>query len=227
MAKELERLEEDKRRTRNPLAREMEDMRTRVHDLEGSLQRLGETVASSQKSMEDMMRKILEGQQQPRFVPTTEATKLVQADSVLPTLNPGTPSDIAGLVIRSVDGSVGEDVVADIVSNKEGVESGVLPDISGAHEQEVQEVGGDGSNSGTAEVDDMHALVDQAAVQRRTEVTQGTEEPSAEHLVSVNRYFQLQGRARVEADASISLFLEVECEILGVKECLYGILVSP
>ena len=57
MAKELERMEED-RRTRTPIAREMEEMRTRVHDLEDSLNRLGETVTSSQKSMEDMMRQI-------------------------------------------------------------------------------------------------------------------------------------------------------------------------
>ena len=83
----------------------------------------------------------------------------MQADKVLPLLNPGMPSDVGRLVIRRVHGCVGEDVVLDIVSNKEVVDGGVLPSITGAHGHEDDKVGGDGSNTRTAEVEDVYTFV--------------------------------------------------------------------
>lgn len=64
VAKEYERLQEEKRRARPDHGREIEAVRTRVSDLEGTVTRLGENVAASHKRMEDMMRKILQNQGQ-------------------------------------------------------------------------------------------------------------------------------------------------------------------
>ena len=62
VAKEYERLQEEKRRARPDQVREIEAVRTRVSDLEGTVTRLGENVAASNKRMEEMMRKILQNQ---------------------------------------------------------------------------------------------------------------------------------------------------------------------
>jgi hypothetical protein len=64
VAKEYQRIQEEKRRARPDHGSEMESMRTRVTDLEGSVTRLGENVAASNKRMEDMMRMILQNQSQ-------------------------------------------------------------------------------------------------------------------------------------------------------------------
>jgi hypothetical protein len=62
VAKEYERLQEEKRRVRPDHGREIEAVRTRVSDLEGTVTRLGENLAASHKRMEDMMQKILQNQ---------------------------------------------------------------------------------------------------------------------------------------------------------------------
>ena len=62
VAKEFERLQEEKRRGRPDHGREIEAVRTRVSDLEGTVTRLGENVAASHKRMEDMLQKILQHQ---------------------------------------------------------------------------------------------------------------------------------------------------------------------
>lgn len=59
VAKEYERLQEQKRKVRTDHGREIEAVRTRVMDLEGTVSRLGEDVAASHKRMEEMMQKIL------------------------------------------------------------------------------------------------------------------------------------------------------------------------
>ena len=62
VANEYERLQEEKRRGRPDHGREIEAVRTRVSDLEGTVTRLGENVAASHKRMEDMLQKILQHQ---------------------------------------------------------------------------------------------------------------------------------------------------------------------
>jgi len=59
VAKEYQRIQEEKRRVRPDHGSEIEAMRTRLTDLEGSFKCLGENVAASHKRMEDMMRMIL------------------------------------------------------------------------------------------------------------------------------------------------------------------------
>ena len=64
VAKEYQWIQDEKRRARPYHGREIEAMRTRVTNLEGSATRLGENVAASHKRMEDMMRMILQNQGQ-------------------------------------------------------------------------------------------------------------------------------------------------------------------
>jgi hypothetical protein len=64
VAKEYERLQAEKRRSRPDHGREIEAVRTRVLDLEGTVTRLGEKVDALHKRMEDMMQKILQNQGQ-------------------------------------------------------------------------------------------------------------------------------------------------------------------
>lgn len=59
VAKEYQRLQEEKRRVRPNHGREIDAVRTRVSELEGSVTRLGENVAVYHKCLEDMMQKIL------------------------------------------------------------------------------------------------------------------------------------------------------------------------
>lgn len=59
VAKEYERLQEEKRKVRTDHGTEIEAVRTRVMDLEGTVTRLGEDMAASHKRMEEMMQKIL------------------------------------------------------------------------------------------------------------------------------------------------------------------------
>ena len=73
VAKEYQRIQDEKRRSRPDPAIAMEAMRTRVTDLEGSVKSLGEDVAASHKRMEDMMRLILQNQSQ-KFPPAIDDT---------------------------------------------------------------------------------------------------------------------------------------------------------
>ena len=70
VAKEYQRIHDEKRKVRPDHDREIEAMRTRVTELEGNVTRLGENVATSHKRMEDMMRKILhnQGQKHPNTI---------------------------------------------------------------------------------------------------------------------------------------------------------------
>ena len=60
VAKEFQRLREEKRKVCPDPTREIEAVRTRVSDLEGSVQHLGENVVASHKRLEDMMRTIIQ-----------------------------------------------------------------------------------------------------------------------------------------------------------------------
>ena len=64
VAKEYQRIQDEKRRARPDPHKELDSMRTRVSDLEGSVTRLDENMAASHKRMEDMMRMILQNQGQ-------------------------------------------------------------------------------------------------------------------------------------------------------------------
>ena len=64
VAKEYQRLQQEKRRVRRDYGREIEAVRTRVSDLEGIVTCFGENMGASHKHMEDMMRKILRNQGQ-------------------------------------------------------------------------------------------------------------------------------------------------------------------
>jgi hypothetical protein len=69
VAKEYQRIQDEKRRVRPDHGSEIDAIRTRVTDLEGSVARLGENVAASHKRMEDMMRTILQNQSQSQKQP--------------------------------------------------------------------------------------------------------------------------------------------------------------
>lgn len=62
VAKEYQRQQEDKRKVRPDYAREIEEVRSRITELESSLTCLGENVNASNKRMEDMMRQVLHNQ---------------------------------------------------------------------------------------------------------------------------------------------------------------------
>ena len=64
VAKEYQRIQDEKRRARPDPHKELDSMRTRVSDLEGSVTRLDKNMAASHKRMEDMMRMILQNQGQ-------------------------------------------------------------------------------------------------------------------------------------------------------------------
>ena len=64
VAKEYQRIQEEKRKARPDHGLELESVRTRVSDLEGSVTRLGVSVEASHKRLEDMMRIILQNQGQ-------------------------------------------------------------------------------------------------------------------------------------------------------------------
>lgn len=62
VAKEYQRQQEDKRKVRPDYAREIEEVRSRITELESSLTCLGENVNASNKRMEDMMHQVLHNQ---------------------------------------------------------------------------------------------------------------------------------------------------------------------
>ena len=64
VAKDYQRIQDEKRRVRPNHGSEIEAMRTRVTDLEGSVTRLGADLTASHKRMEDMMRTFFQNQGQ-------------------------------------------------------------------------------------------------------------------------------------------------------------------
>jgi hypothetical protein len=62
VAKEYQRVQDEKRRVKPDHGREIDAVRTRVSELEGGLTRLGETMTASHKRLEDMMQLILQNQ---------------------------------------------------------------------------------------------------------------------------------------------------------------------
>ena len=94
VAKEYQRIQDEKRRVRPDPSIEIEAMRTRVTDLEGSVTSLRENVAASHKRMEDMMRLILQNQTQKHTA---------NVDSVTEPLSSAKMLDISALTSTTTD----------------------------------------------------------------------------------------------------------------------------
>ena len=62
VAKEYQRVQDEKRRAKPDHGREIDAVRTRVSELEGSVTRLGENMSASHKRLEEMMQLILQNQ---------------------------------------------------------------------------------------------------------------------------------------------------------------------
>ena len=73
VALEYARLQEDKHRGRLPQSREVEEMRTRVTDLENTVRGLGDKLTTSHKGLEAMLNEVLDGLGQPSFTAMKES----------------------------------------------------------------------------------------------------------------------------------------------------------
>ena len=158
VALDYARLQEDKRRGRLPQSREVEEMRTRVTDLENSVWGLGDKLTTSHKGLEAILNKVLEGLGQPSFTAMEEvmkpsaSTKVVDAAAAqsqgtrawktiettfLPTLlNTPAEADVLRPVPTDVDGDVAEHVEADVQIEKEVVDDDDAVDIAGKEAQD-------------------------------------------------------------------------------------------
>jgi transcription termination factor NusB len=85
VAREYQRQQEEKRKVRPDHAREIEDVRTRVADLESSLTRIEENATASNKRMEDMMRQILRGQRMKEAIVSEDVTEPASSTKVVQT----------------------------------------------------------------------------------------------------------------------------------------------
>jgi hypothetical protein len=143
VAKEYQRIQDEKRRVRPDHGSEIEAIHTRVTDLEGSVTRLGENVAASHKRMEDMMRMILQNQSQrqptnidsiaepsssvkmPAFSALTSTTEdlmmVAQKQAVTEVLNVVGGADLRLASAVHVPSDVAEDATTDAVTIVQGV----------------------------------------------------------------------------------------------------------
>ena len=145
VAKEFQRIQDEKRRVRPDHGLELEAMRTRVTDLEGSVTRLGENVAASHKRMEEMMRMILHNQSlklqaniDSMTEPSSSAKMLdisaltsttedlvmaAQKQAPTPVLNPVGGADMRLSSAVDVPSDVAEDAATDAVTDVQGVQT--------------------------------------------------------------------------------------------------------
>jgi hypothetical protein len=143
VAKEHQRIQDEKRRVHPNHGSEIEAMRTRVTDLEGSVTRLGENVAASHKRMEDMMRMILQnqGQKHPTAIDdmtepsssakmletsaltstTVKLKMLAQKQAPTPVLSAMGGADMRLASVVHVPSDVAEDVATDAITDVQGV----------------------------------------------------------------------------------------------------------
>jgi hypothetical protein len=158
VAKEYQRIQDEKRKVRPDHGAEIEAIRTRMTDVEGSVTRLGENVAALQKRMEDMMRMILQNQSQkhpsaiesltepsssaqiPAFsvlTSTTEQLMLVaQKQAAAEVLNAVGGADMRLASAIHVPSDVSEDAVKDAATDvqevppsSEGIIASIIGDI--------------------------------------------------------------------------------------------------
>jgi len=143
VAKEYQRIQDEKRRVRPDHGSEIEGIRTRVTDLEGSVTRLGDNVAVLHKRIEDMMRMILQNQSQkhptniesmtepsssakiPAFSVLTSTTEelmmVAQKQAAAEVLNAVSGADMRLASAIHVPSDVSEDVATDAVTNIQAV----------------------------------------------------------------------------------------------------------
>jgi hypothetical protein len=145
VAKEYQRIQDEKRRYRPDHGSEIKAMRTQVTDLEGSVTRLGENVAASHKRMEDMMRMILQnqGQKHPTAIDdmtetsssaemlgtlaltstTEELTMLPPKQAPTPVLSAMGSADMRLASVVHVPSDVAEDAPTDAITDVQGVQT--------------------------------------------------------------------------------------------------------
>ena len=163
VAKEYQRLQEEKRRVRPDPIKEIEAVRTRVSDLEGSLHSLGENVAASHKRLEDMMRTILQNQGQKHLNacedtagPSSCAKMMVtsaltscteEATTLVHEHVPATLTTSIGLADAQLptEGHVCSDVVVDVATAantfKQGGDNNPITEVAALVEEVPQEEG--------------------------------------------------------------------------------------
>ena len=163
VAKEYQRLQEEKRRVRPDPSKEIEAVRTRVSDLEGSVQRLGENVEASHKRLEDMMRTILQNQGQKQvnvcedtIGPSSSAKMMVtpaltsctvEATTLVHEPVPATATTSMGVAYAQlptedhVCSDVVVDVAADANTNKRGGNNNPVSEVAAPVEDVPQEEG--------------------------------------------------------------------------------------
>lgn len=132
VAKEFQRIQEEKRTSRPDHGRDIEEVRTRITDLEGNVARLGENVSASHKRLEEMLRQLLQNRGTKETTAaedviepssstkvvetsgltstTTEAWTVVQKDFLLPMLHPVPVGNVAQPVLNTGDIDVAEGV---------------------------------------------------------------------------------------------------------------------
>ena len=143
VAAEFKRLQEENRKGVKPQSREVEEMHTRVTDLENCLNRLGEHFTTSHKSLEAMMKKVLEGLGQSSGTTMEEVTnplafaeildaaganssgiaawKNIETNFLLPMLTSGKALNAAQSVTVNVNSGIATDVALGVQSNKDVV----------------------------------------------------------------------------------------------------------
>lgn len=163
VAREYQRLQEEKRRVRPDPIKEIEAVRTRVSDLEGSVQRLGENVAASHKRLEDMMRTIMQNQGQKTLNACEDTTgpsssaKIVVTSALTSCTVEATPlvhEHIPATLTTGIGGAdaqlptedhVCSDVVVDVASaantNKEGGHNNPVTEVAALVKEVPQEEG--------------------------------------------------------------------------------------
>jgi len=140
VAKEYDRLQEEKCRTRPNHAKDMEAMRSHMTDLEGNVIRLGETMAASQKQMEELLNEFTQSQEPKHIIGIEELTEsshsakavetsalmsttakawtTVQTNFLIPILTPSPMVLAPKAIITTLDTAVG--VVSDANPDKDG-----------------------------------------------------------------------------------------------------------
>ena len=193
VAKEYQRIQDEKRKVRPDHGSEIEAMRTRVMDLEGSVTQLGENVAASHKRMEDMMRMILQNQahkhptaiddmtEPSSSVKMLETSALTSTTEELTMLAPKQtpappPSAIKGSDMRlasvvHVPSDVVEDAATDARTDVQGVQTGSECIIAAIIEDILE--GGKKPTEALPIVDHVEASKEEMPVQAAEDVDEG------------------------------------------------------
>lgn len=158
MAAEYTRLQEERRRGQFPHSLELEEMRTRLTELERSLHRLEENVTTSQKGLQATLQKVLHGlgasshtvvQEVPQPAASidvqdpaapnlsgTQAWKSIETNSLPLMLDGGGTSRAADDVVVDVAGDIVADVSVDVQVEHDVVNECDVADVVEGHVEE-------------------------------------------------------------------------------------------